>query len=356
MKRTMKTTLYRSRAYSLAYLGLLAVYLAQSPASANETDPFAFFRPSIDLTEADRARLDHSDTIARVLPTKGVEVGVLTATAVSVDGNRLVAWERRPEEMKKSPHVIAVGRFSNPPRIEDLADLKLDEGDVDAIRSCRRGQCELKLSAAEMGQLQRAETQSEGNPIDAVQRAFRQLVLNRVQEFLANGRVPPDEDHHVEVQPSSRFDVLLDHTPFLQAHVPNLDAELRGNPVHSDAAIESLLYWSKEHLARKAVISVTQVSIVRSQDPAMPDALVIGRDVFSSHYIDASLSITALMRGEKHGKNYLVYVNRTEVDVLHGMFAGMIRHAIQSHLKTADVELRNVRDRLESGPPPEKHN
>lgn len=352
----MRVNVPSSLAYSLAYLGVVAVSLAQgSPPSAG-TDPFDFFRPSIDITMTERARLDHGDSLARVLPAKGLEVAVLAATPVGVDGNRLVAWERRIDVLKKSSYVTAIGRFTNPPRIEDLDGLTLDDADVNAIRSCRPGQCDLKLSSGEMGQLQAAETQSGSNPAEAVQRAFRQVILNRVKQYLADGSVPPDEDHRQEVQPSSRFAILLDHTPFLHAHLPDVDKELREYPVHSDVAIESFLYWSKEHLARKPVISVTHVNIVRNQNPALPDTLIIGRDVFSTHYVDASLSLTALIRGQSGGTNYLVYVNRTEVDVLHGMFGGMIRHSIQGRLKNADVELRDLRQRLEGGTPPEKAN
>src|SRR5262249_175992 len=155
----------------------------------------------------------------------------------------------------------------------------------------------------------------------AVQQEFRRILLTRVQRYLTSGRIPPDEDHHKQVQPSSRFASLLDHTPFLKDHFPKLAEYLRNHPYGMEPGVESFLYWSKERVARKAVISITHVSIVRSQDPSLPEVLIIGRDVFSSHYVNASLSVTALMRGGTNRTSYLVYVNRTEVDLLHGAFA-----------------------------------
>jgi hypothetical protein len=320
--------------------------------STPSDDPFAFFRPSVTITASERARLDNGDAISRVLQTKGLEVGVLAAVPVSVDGDRLVAWQRKVEDMKKSQYVAAIRRFSNPPRMEDLAGLELDSGDVDAIRSCRPQNCQLKLSAPEMKQLQQAEAKAKGDAEAAVQQAFRQLVLDRVKQYLASGQIPPDEDHRERVQPSSRFALLLEHTPFLEEHLPELAKDLKDYPANEDPGVESFLYWSKEHLGRKAVISVTHVNIVRSRAPGLPDALVVGRDVFSSHYVDASLSVMALMRGATSKTNYLVYVNRTEVDVLHGMLSGMIRHEIQNHLKNASNVLMDVRKKLESGEPP----
>jgi hypothetical protein len=144
----------------------------------------------------------------------------------------------------------------------------------------------------------------------------------------------------------------LEHTPFLTNRLPELAQGLQGRSKPSEPGFESFFYWSKEHLARKAVISITQVTIVRNHTPGLPDALVVGRDIFSSHYMNASLSVTALMRGDPGGPNYFVYLNRTDVDVIRGVFGGVIRSAIERHLNDASDVLGDFKRRLESGPPP----
>ena len=332
---------------------LLCICSALVSSSQAGPDPFAFFGPSLSISASDRAQLNRGNPFAHALPTKGSEVAMIAAIPVNVNGDRLVAWERQVAQMKKEASVLAVGRFSDPPRIEDLAGLELDDGDVAAIRSCRPQNCEIKLAGAEMAQLQRAEKEAKGDPREAVQEAFRQIVLNRVQQYQATGEIPSDEDHHTPVQPSSRFAVLLDHTPFLEDRLPELTAVLKDFPSKPEPGVESLFYWSKEHLARKSMVSVTHESIVRYHDPGIPDTLVVARDVFCSHYINASLSVTALMRGEGNGPNYLVYVNRTEVDVLHGVLAGLVKHSIEGRLKNATKVMTDLRERLEGGDPPQ---
>src|SRR5262249_15572307 len=162
----------------LKYLTVLILCLGQTSIAQEAVDPFAFFQPLINLTPSERAQLASGSPFARVLQTKGLEVAVFAVAPVSVDGDRLVAWERQIEEFKKSSYVLSIGRFSDPPRIEDLASLELDSGDVAAIRSCRPGSCALKLSAAEMRQLQSAAGQAKGDQDSAVQQAFRAVVLN----------------------------------------------------------------------------------------------------------------------------------------------------------------------------------
>ena len=112
-------------------------------------------------------------------------------------------------------------------------------------------------------------------------------------------------------------------------------------------------YWSKERLAGKAIVGVTEVNILHGSQPGLPEVLVAGKEFFATHYIRASLGLTALAHGEPGRANYLVYVNRSKVDVLGGMFGGIVRWFMERRLTTeaADV-LQGLRRRLESGEPP----
>ena len=330
-------------------LALLAFQVLTTMASA---DPFAFFQPSATFTADERTQLDRGQPIARVLPGKDLEVAVLAAVPVNIDANRLVAWMRRIEELKKSAYVLAIGRFSDPPRIEDLAGLALDDEELSEIRTCRPGSCGLKLSASEMTQLQKAATGAEGGWKPAVQDAFRGVLLKRVQAYLTNGDVAAYDDQQRHVWPATRFASILDHSVFLTQRLPRLAEHLRDYPLTVAPGVESFVYWSKERLASKAIISITHVTLVRSHDPGLPEVLVAAKEIFSTHYVNASLGVTALMRGDPGGSSYLVYVNRSEVDVLHGVFGGLIRWFMQRRLKgeAANV-LQGLRRRLESGEP-----
>jgi hypothetical protein len=88
--------------------------------TSSSVDPFAFFQPSVTVTADDRSKMDEGDPIAHVIASKNPEVGVWAAVPVNIDADRLVSWMHRIEELKKSAYVLAIGRFSNPPRLEDL--------------------------------------------------------------------------------------------------------------------------------------------------------------------------------------------------------------------------------------------
>jgi hypothetical protein len=115
---------------------------------------------------------------------------------------------------------------------------------------------------------------------------------------------------------------------------------------------ESFLYWSKEqYRSGKPIISVTQVHIVRPVGSSLPTVLVIGQELFASHYRDGSLGTTFVMDGDV--TRYLVYLNRSQVDGLDGVLGGLKRSVVEGRLESeVKAAIATVRQRIESGDPP----
>jgi hypothetical protein len=237
-----------------------------------------------------------------------------------------------------------VRRFSTPPGLDDLKGLSLDEGDLDAIRQCRPGNCTLKLAGDDISSLRQAASAGGPRWKDAVQQEFKRVVLSRLAVYKAGGfvGVPPYEDRRKPTDPRIALDVLLAHSPYLHSNV------LAGDPP------QSFFYWSKEQYgAGKAVIAMTHVDIVRPQMRSAVRVAVISREIFATHYRNASLGLTAVTE-DAAGQRYLVYVNRSQLDLLTGVFGGWKRALVEAKLKSESVSVFNeVRRRLESGPPPE---
>jgi len=328
---------------------LFTLLLGGCPAAAaGGPDAFAFFRPSVVLSAEDRRQLARGEPVARIVPSSGREIAIFAAVPVDIDGDRLVAWIRRIGALKKSAYVLSIGRFSDPPRLEDLVDLSLDDSELSELRACRPDITKVQEAVAAAGSAWKV----------TLQEVFRLVIMRHVSEYLAEGQkaLPPYGPHAADAAPGSLFAALLAHSPFLVERTPRFAAHLRGFPQTAEPSVESFIYWSKERLAGKAIVSVTHVSILRSTDRDLPDALTAGKLVFASHYLDASLGLTAVLRGEPGNSNYLAYLNRSEVDLLDSPFGGLIRWLMQRRLKSeaADI-LMGLRQRLESGtPPPER--
>jgi hypothetical protein len=320
------------------------------------TDPFQFLAPSVRVSAGDRERIDRDEVLARVLSGKSGQLAVFVATRLNAPPDALVAWMRAIAELKRSKFVLAIGRFSDPPRPSDLEDLTLDQRDLDAIRRCRRGDCGLKLSAGEIESLTAVVATAGAEWPGAAQREFRRLLAERVMQYRAGGlaAVAPSADR-TSRRPDEALSAIVDQSPYL-AKLPQVVAWLKDHP-HADSGVESFFYWSKEYYGGgKPVISITHVGIVRPEsDHRLPAILVAGKQIFATHYFEGGLGLTMVLRDDINGTPYLAYVNRSQVDMLRGFFGAFVRGVLEDRVEhQAPLIVRGLRARLESGNPPDE--
>jgi hypothetical protein len=314
---------------------LLSHWMAVSAQSA-KADPFDFLRPTIEFSADDRRELDDRGIVLKILPASGHELATMVAASLNIGPEAFIAKVRNIAALKKGPSVPEIGKFSSSPAIGDLQTLTLDDSDIDAIERCRANRCALKLNAAEIDRLHRARVSGARDPRESVRQEFRQVVLDRATGYLAGGAQ--------DTKP--QFLTLMQNSP-LVARTPQLASYLERFPAAPLPGAESFLYWSKETYAWNPMISVTQVTILRNVgDSALPEVLVISRDIFATRYTGGSLVLTSLVRdpGPAATRRYLVYVNRTWVDGIRALWRPLVEYRVKSQAKKV---FAGVRDRLE---------
>jgi len=332
----------------------LVVAVGAAQPTPGEGDPFAFFRPLLTVSSADRQRIDRGEVLARILPGRDGEVAVFAATRLNADPDVLARWTHAIESFKKGPFVLAIRRFSTPPVLSDLDDLTLDEGDLEGMRRCRSGDCSVKLTAQEIQALRVVMSAAGSDWKTAAQQEFKRLLLERLSRFSAEGieGLSPYVDHSEPTLPRDVLAGILERSPHLRMHLPLVTDGLARFPKATLPATESFMYWSKERYGTgKAVIAVTQVHITRPTGPSLPAIVVLGQELFASHYRDGSLGTSFVVSAGEQGY-YLVYVNRSRVDVLGGFFGGLKRNLIEGRLgNEVKTAVETVRKRLEGGNP-----
>jgi hypothetical protein len=335
---------------------VLAV-VSEPPGRAQQDDPFEFLAPWIVVSDADRARLDRDQVLARVLSGKDGQLAVFVATRLHAEPDAFLAWTRAIAELKRSKFVLAIGRFSDPPRPADLDPLTLDQRDLDAIRQCRPGDCGLKLSAAEIESLTAVVMAGGEAWREAAQQEFRRLLAARVIQYRSGGlsALQPPADRKKSRRPDDALSAIVEQSPYLKK-LPSVAAWLEEYP-RANSSVESFFYWSKEHYGEgKPVISITHVGIVRpASDHRLPVILVAGKQIFATHYVEGGLGLTMVLRDASNGASYLAYVNRSQVDMLRGFFGGFVRSVLEDRVeRQAPLIVGGLRARLESGNPPDE--
>jgi hypothetical protein len=274
------------------------------------------------------------------------EVAVVGAVLVNTHASLLVDRLRDIVQFKRGPNIVAIGRFSNPPTIDDLAPLKIEGQDLD-LRACRVGNCDIRLPADVIRRFQREIDWSAPNANDRAAALFKEVLVESVRAYLSGGpgRITEYNGGRTPIRAADDFVALLKNSPYIVALVPGLPGHLEAFPSRPLPGAEDFLYWSKEKFGLTPFITVTHVTIVR----ALPGAYVItSKDVYSSRYVDAS-TIASDAAGAPNSF-YLVYANRSRAQALKGVFGGLRRTLVERRAKSSlEENLRTTKFRLERG-------
>jgi len=312
------------------------------------------FPLALSLTPGDYTELKAGEAIVELLPADEKEVAVRAITQTVAAPSALMEWTRQIEDLQKGRYVAAIGRFSQPPRLADLEGLSLDDEDLTDLRRCRPGKCGVKLSLAEIAQLRKAIAAAGVEWKTAAQQTFRTIVLARAERYLAEGHTASVSylDARKPVLLDSEFAAVASEVALVHPRLFPLTNYLSLYPQGDMPDVESFLYWSKESLGAKPIVSITHVAMIESRDERVREAIVAKKQVYASHYILASLSFTAISASPDGTQQYLVYLNRSRSDVFNGLFGGFIRRTIARRLRAeAPQALQALRQRLESEPP-----
>jgi hypothetical protein len=294
--------------------------------------PLSFFKPVVDLGADDIERIRSGRVVTRTIHGSSNDLGVLAAGSLKTTPDTFISRVTDIVQLRKSRLVPAIGRFSNPPMIDDLSALTLSAEDVNDLSECRAGDCGLKLADAEIRRMQAALATGKVNHRSTVERTFREILLERVRTYLDGGlrALPPFHDKNRPVDVAEAFGRLVERSVYLD-RVPSLKASLGGPAVNGVTA--SYVYWSIEDFGRKQVIRVTHVVIVRPGMAGLPDVLVGSTQIYASHYIDAALAVTTLEHGAEDAA-FLGYLYRAQVDVLGNVLArGIVMRRIEDDVE-----------------------
>ncbi len=343
------------RPYPWVIAGIAAALCSALIVSGQQRKLLAFFEPTVEVTTGDRARLERGEVIARALPSDDGQIALFAVSRLNAPPEALLAWTRDIEALKRSPLVLGVGRFSNPAVESDVDGVALENGELDALRRCRVGNCDLKLGAAEIAEVQQALRRAGPDWREEAQRVFRHILIARVRLHRDRGllALPTYVDGGRRVSVGEAFSAITARSPYLTRALPDLVNSLIVPERDVVAEPESIYYWSRERYgAGRTVVTVTYVRLLRNIDPTVPQALTLSTQLYASHYIEGSLGLSAVTCDESRTTCYLAYLNRSQVDLLGGFFGAFKRAAIERRIETDGPKLlRGVRLRLESGAP-----
>jgi len=337
--------------------GLLITSAAARAGETPQVEPYKFLREQLQFSSSDLANLEKGRIVVKLPKTaEKREVAAFAITRLDVSSDFFIERVRDIAKFKKSANVLQIAKFSSPPRLEDLADLTLDEADIDSLKKCRLKSCELKMSAASIDRLRKEVDWSAPNYRDQVNRLLRVMLLEHVQAYLKGGNAAlgkyEDKSYALEIEDEVR--ALLKSASYMYGYMPELQRYLEEFPMarpKSSAHVEDFVYWSKEDFGLKPVITLTHVTIYGRSPGKTSDVIVASKGIYATHYLEGSLGLTAFIRSQQPNlsRSYLIYTNRSRTDALRGLFAGLKRSMIGGHVRSgAEKNMEMVKQKLEA--------
>lgn len=356
-ERTQRAEARRETAVALLCVLSLSLPVSLTPAlegSAAAADPVErFVGDSFDVGRGEFANVRTGQIVARTLPARDSrEVATFGLARIQMTPEFCVRQISNITSFKRDEAVLQIGVFGDPPDLPDIGRLTLDEGDLKSLRACRVGHCAVQLPADAIERFQREVDWRKADASDRANQVMRQILVAYVTEYRRLGSAAPMRyaDRSPMTDMPREFVSLADGSPALWQPLPALHRHLFHYPERTGGATD-VLYWSKEKMGRKAVIGLTHLAIVPIGGESPVDYAVASRHLFGTHYLDASLGLTLLLRDRSSPTpaTYLVYTNRTRVDVFGGVFGGMVRKIVTSRARsTVSDQLSRLRNRLET--------
>ena len=322
---------------------LMLSALVAAPRAAPFDPARTFLATAFHLAAADIQRLDRGEVVSRTLDvTNRREVATLGIVRIKTSPSSYVQRLADIAEFKRTKDVLQIGMFSSQPQSRDVASLSIDEPELKRLRECRVDDCELRLSA---DGIERVRREVDWRAADAPHQAsvlLRQMLVDYVARYRQTGTAAAMEyaDRVPRLNVGREFASLVEADSITSQYTPGLRQHLLDYPASSAEKVTDFVYWSKELVRSRPVISITHVATAAGAGES-PVAYAVGsKQIYAMHYFDASFGLTLLVpdRSATSPATYVVYLNRSRIDLFDRPFGGITRRIVAGRARTLVAE------------------
>jgi hypothetical protein len=282
-------------------------------------------REKASFQEPDFAALQLHQPVVRLAPTTDKrEVAVTGLVNTNASAEEFLRLYRDSMMRKNNAAILEIGSFGHEPALADLGDLTLESDDIDDLKECVVGDCQIKLSAPMIERFRKEIDWSAPDYQIRVTNLFKNMLLAYVKDYRARGEAALIEysDKSDSVSLAAEHRALTSAAGYVSSFLSDRKSGLQ--------LMEEALVWSKIKFGLKPVIAVNHISIYKRNSAVGPQVLVASKQIYANHYFNAFLALTAFVNvpGVKDG-SYLVYENRSRADGLEGPFGKIKRGVVE---------------------------
>jgi hypothetical protein len=289
----------------------------------------SYIKAHVKLTADQHKQLLAGQPVTQLLPTDPAkEVAIFGAVWVNAPMARYLTAVKDIESFEKGDNFLVTKRISGPPRLEDFEQLSLPADDVADLKTCKVGDCEVKVSEAALTRIQKEADWSKPTATADVERSIRRLALEYATGYLegGNSRLAAYRDVKRPTFVAQEFAAMVDRMPEMTDYLPNLKKYLLDYPKVMLPNAESFLYWQNVKFGLKPTIRMNHVTIADQQS----HVVVVSKMLYASHYFWTAIELRVLVPDSARGEGFwFANVNRSRSDGLGGFGGSLIRGKVQ---------------------------
>jgi len=334
---------------------LLLLFFGVAKALASEiADLRKYLESRAQLDSADISKMERGEMVSRLLPAEDKhEVAFCGVISIGAKPeNAFEIFEDRLSRLDKKS-LMAFGSFSDSPTLADLEGLTLEKGDIEALKTCRVGNCGLKLSAEMIERFQNEVEWESANYSQQATDLFRRLILEYVLDYRARGQAALIEYNNKPQALSLRAenDILLKELSWLDKFAPEYFRYLQDPTAAEPPNVKKSIGWAKIKFGLKPVILITEAITYSTAKSGSDYLLSVSKQIYANHYVDSSLGLIAVVqdpRSEASDSSYLLYVNHSRSSVLRGILGKITRKIVQHEvMEKLELLLQNTKSYAE---------
>jgi hypothetical protein len=308
----------------------------------------SYIKAEVKLTSDAYTQLIAGQPVTKYLETDPEkEVTIFGAVWVNAPIARYLNAVKDIESFEKGGNFLVTKRISNPPRLQDFGQLSLPPADIADLKSCKVGDCEVKLGETALKRIQEETDWSQPEVTADVERSMRRLAYEYVTAYLEEGdsRLAVYRDAKRPTFVAQEFAAMVERMPEMTNYLPDLKKYLLGYPKVTLPNAESFLYWQNAKFGLKPTIRINHLTIVNQQS----HVVVVSKMLYSSHYFWTAIELRVLVPDPARGEGFwFANVNRSRSDGLGGFSGSLIRGRVQDEAEQGmQAALANTKKRME---------
>ncbi len=314
-----------------------------------------FFKQYIGLQDDQIASIEHGQSVAQVLPTpESSEVAVFGAVYIKAFPEDYLKAAQNLDSLRGLPNYLGIRQFSVPPKLTDFEGFVLDDDDINDLKNCRPGKCQLQLPTESMEKFQKSVNWSAPDVATQVNQLAQEMALEVLIRYQKDGNSALgnyyDKEHPLRVV--DQFQSLLNESASMAHYLPALQHYLIGYPQAQLPNSENLFYWERVKFGLKPTLRINQMVVYHESELFGGIDSVAIKQLYASHYFQTALDLSVCVRDRTRsdGKGfYLITVKGSRQAGLTGLKGGIVRKAAVSRTRSSlEASLMHVKSVLES--------